>query len=297
MKQFIYSIFIALSVRNFFNWMPDKLYIQIQWYFLMSYKLNLNHPTTFSEKLNWLKLNNRKDLYTQLVDKYAVREYVASKIGDKHLIPLLGKWGHFDDIDFNRLPDRFVLKCNHCSRDAMIYKNKSTFNFDYVKKKYDQWLKRNFYYEMREWPYKNIHPCIIAEEYIQTGTEDLMDYKWYCFNGTAKYCKVISNKSIDSAIDFYTLEWEHLPIQYVVGSKIYPNNQHLIQKPTLFKEMIRIAEKLSEGIPFARIDLYHVQDKIYFGEITLFPTAGYCDFSPKETNKMFGNLIKLNENL
>lgn len=291
MKSFLYKIFIALSVRNFLNWMPDKMYIRIQWWFLMPYKLDLKDPKTFNEKLNWIKLHDRRELYTQLADKYTVRQYVASKIGEEYLIPLLGKWDTFDDIDFDTLPDKFVLKCNHRSRDAVVCRDKSKLDISAVHHNYSKWLKRNFYWEMREWAYKNIKSCIIAEELIgdETTMKSPIDYKFSCFNGNADNVMLCVGRETGSA-NYYFFDKEWNLLKYNTGGMDAPEG-FTLPKPPKIDEMFKIAETLSEGIPYARVDLYYEQDKIYFGEITIYPSAGYDSKILISTDELFGKMI------
>lgn len=275
---------------------PDKLYLQLLYRRIFNKKLNLNNPKTFNEKLQWLKLYDRRPEYTTMVDKYAVKEYVASIIGKEYIIPTLGVWEKPEDIDWDALPDKFVIKCTHDSGGLIICKNKATLDTGAALKKLHRCLKRDYYKAGREWPYKNIHKRIIAEALIETkpAVKDLPDYKWYCFNGEPKYCQVIQNRSSSETIDFYDSEWKHQDFIGLNPSAV--NSSVETPRPVDLDTHIRIAKALSKGIPFARIDLYSVGNKTWFGEITFFPASGTtASFRPEEYNRILGDLIQLPE--
>lgn len=271
---------------------PDILYIQYQYYKHFNRFPNLKNPKTFTEKIQWLKLNNRNPLYTTLVDKYSVREYVASKIGEEYLIPLIGVWDHPDKIDFSSLPDKFVLKTTHDSGGVFICKDKSQLNIaDLVSKLKDRLALRVFPVT-REWPYKGVRPRVICEKYMTNGiNRDLIDYKWYCFNGNPMYCQVIQNRNSDETIDFFDINWNH---QEFIGLS---SNCHFsnctIPQPKNLDNMILIARKLSEGIPFVRVDLYEINESEFFGELTFFPASGFGHFNPEKWDKVLGKLIDM----
>lgn len=274
--------------------LSDRFYLKTFFRLKMGYSLNLDNPQTFSEKLQWLKLYNRKPEYTQMVDKYEVKKYVANIIGKDYIIPTLGVWDRVEDIDFDKLPNQFVLKCTHDSGGIVICSDKSKLNVDIAKSKLKRGLKKNFYARNREWPYKNVHPRIIAEKYIEVeGHKDLPDYKFYCFNGVPQYCQVIRDRSTKETIDFYDMEWNHM--QFVGLNPIAGNGNEPVNKPMHLDSMITICKKLAKGIPFSRIDLYVVNDKEYFGEITFFPASGMGVFKPSIWNKTLGSLIKLDK--
>jgi hypothetical protein len=261
----------------------------------MGYWPNLESPKTFNEKIQWLKLYDRKPEYTQMVDKFAVREYIAKMMiegggGGKNLKTLLGMWNKFEDIDFEKLPNQFVLKCTHNSGGNIICKDKKDFNIRNARIKINWWLKHNYFYAQREWPYKNIKPRIIAEEYMvdESGYE-LKDYKFFCFNGQPKIVEVIFDRHIKPKVNVYSPEWEYLPLKAE-----YPNApERTIQRPKSLEMMLYWASKLSAGKYFLRVDFYIIKDQIYFGELTLYPTSGYHHLDPPEWDDKLGSWIEL----
>lgn len=278
---------------------PDKQYLKWRFRLEMGYKLNLDNPQTFSEKLQWLKLYNRKPEYTQMVDKFAVKEYVANIIGEEYIIPTLGVWDKFEDIDYDKLPNQFVLKTTHGGGGGgvVICRDKAKFNIENTKSKLEKSIKTCIYKSLREWPYKDVKRRIIAEEYLECiGNTDLVDYKFYCFNGQPLYCQVIKDRNSEETIDFFDQHWRHQEF-YGLNPKSNPNaiKQSIndIPRPSNYEIMINIASKLSNNIPFARVDLYNIEGKIYFGEITFFPASGYGVFTPSGWDDKLGNLIKL----
>ena len=281
----------SLNRRNLLNWMPDKMYIKMLYKVRMGRKLNLNNPQTFNEKLQWLKLYDRKPEYTTMVDKAAVKDYVAEKIGSEYIIPTLGVWEHFDDIDFDQLPNQFVLKCNHDSGGLVICKDKASLDMDAAREKIESSLKRSFYYHSREWPYKNVKPRIIAEKYMvdESGTE-LKDYKFYCFAGKAEAVMINSDRNADepTKADYFDRDYNWLDFTWGYSHAPVPP-----RKPEKFDEMIRIAELLSNGLPHARIDLYSCNGQIYFGEITFFDGSGFDAITPVEWDYKLGSMITL----
>ena len=284
--------FRALSSRGFFNYLSDKEFLCRKFHAKLGYDLDLNNPQTFNEKIQWLKLYDRKPLYITMVDKYAVKDYVASVIGEQYIIPTLGVWDNFDDIDFDSLPNQFVLKCTHDSGGLVIVKDKNKMDLKKAKKKINKSLKRNFYYIGREWPYKNVKPRILAEEYLEDReTSELRDYKFFCFNGEAKALFVASdrqNPTTDTKFDFFDMQFHHL--NFTNG---HPNSEKVISKPSTFEEMKRLAETLSQNIPHVRVDFYEVDGKVYFGELTFSHWSGFVPFDPPEWDKIFGDWIIL----
>lgn len=280
------------NIRYVFSFLPDKLYLKICYRMKIGKKLNIIEPSTFNEKMQWLKLYNRNPLYTTLVDKYKVREYVKDKTGEEYLIPMVGgPWERFEDIDFSALPEKFVLKCNHDSGSVIICKNKEKFNYENARKKLNRSLKHNFYYLGREWPYKNVKPLIVAEEYMQDiESGDLLDYKFLCFNGKVEYLFTCSERFSDDGlkVTFFDKNWNELPFE-----RRYPKSNIEIDKPKNLDKMIKIAEKLSEDIPFVRVDLYENKNKVLFGEFTFFPGSGFEKFEPSSWDYNLGKLIRL----
>lgn len=273
---------------------PDRLYLQLRFRLEMGYRLDLDDPKTFSEKLQWLKLYNRKPEYTQMVDKVGAKEYVASIIGEEYIIPTIGVWDKFDDIDFDKLPNQFVLKTTHGggSTGVVICKNKSTFDIVAAKQKLNRSLKSDIYTRLREWPYKNVRRRIIAEKFLSDNTHaDLPDYKFYCFNGEPMYCQVIRGRNELETIDFYDMEWNHMP--FVGLNPVAKNGNTPVARPLHLDNMIAVCKKLAKDTPFSRIDLYVINNKEYFGEITFYPMSGLGEFRPKEWNVKLGEWIKL----
>ncbi len=274
------------------NFLSDRLYLKIKYRLLMGYPLNLKNPQTFNEKLQWLKLYNRNPKYTTLVDKYAVREYIAKTLGEEYLIPLLGVWDDADDIDFNKLPNRFVLKCNHNSGLGMcICTDKSKLDIEKVRNELKKGLKQDYYKTGREWPYKNVKRKIIAEKYMtdESGTE-LKDYKIMCFNGKFECAFVCSERFSEDGlkVTFFDENWSVLPFE-----RHYKKSERPIPCPKNYKKMIEFAEKLAKNMPFVRIDFYETGGRLYFGEITFFPGGGYEEFSPEKWDYKLGKMIDL----
>lgn len=284
-------LFLTCGHREWFNWMSDARYLKIAYYARMRKKLDLKNPQTFSEKLQWLKLYDRNPLYTKLVDKYEVKSYVKTRIGSTYIIPTLGVWDSFEDINFNKLPDKFVLKCTHDSGGLVICKDKSMLDMESARRTINACLKHSFYWGMREWPYKNVKPRIIAEQYMEDAkTGELRDYKFFCFNGVVKALFIASGrqKAGETTFDFFDTNFNHLPIR-----NGHPNASVLPEKPICFDEMKLLAAKLSNGIPEVRVDLYEVDGKVYFGEMTFFHWSGMTPFEPEEWDYQFGSWISL----
>lgn len=293
MNQGVKKLILGINNHGLLKWMPDKANIQLVYHAQMNKKLNLNDPKTFNEKLQWLKLYDRKPEYGMLADKYAVRAYIEKTIGRDVLVPLYGVWENARDIDFDSLPDRFVLKCTHDSGSIRICRDKRAFNMDEARAFLNKRLKRNCFYFGREWPYKNLKPRIIAEQYlIDEKTEDLRDYKVHCFHGEPKVILVCSERHKEGLKeDWFTVGWKHLPIH----RPTHANNEKKILPPQNLEAMLRMARTLSAGIPFVRIDFYEVNGKVYFSEITMFPTSGYTAFVPEKYDSILGDWIELPE--
>ena len=274
--------------------LTDKAYVKLRYRMIFKKKLNLKNPQTYNEKLQWLKLYDRKPEYSKLVDKFEVKKHVADIIGEKYIIPTLGVWDRFEDIDFDSLPNQFVLKCTHDSGGLIICKDKTKLDIENAKRTINASLKENYYWQGREWPYKNLRPRIIAEKFMvdESGYE-LKDYKFFCFNGEVKALFIAKDRSKgDDAIkfDFFDADFNHLPF-----TNGHTNSEPPYFKPQGFEEMKVLASKLSENLPQARIDFYNINGQIYFGEITFFHWGGMMPFTPEEWDKTFGDWIILPE--
>lgn len=289
------NFIMSLGSKGKLNWMPDKMYLKLLVSCSLGYKVNLDDPKTYNEKLQWLKLYDRKPLYTQLVDKYAVREYISEKIGEDYLIPLVGgPWDSVDEIDFDSLPEAFVLKTTHDSGGVVICRDKQSFDIEAAKQKLEKRLRRNFYWAGREWPYKNVKPRIIAEKYMaDENCAELRDYKFYCFGGEAKVMFIVTDrmeKNEPTKFTFFDMDFNKLPFE-----QSGPNDKRELEKPRAFEEMKKLAGKLSQGFPQVRVDLYDINGKIYFGELTFFDSSGGARFEPREWDEILGSWIELPE--
>lgn len=262
----------------------------------MGYWMDWNNPKSFCEKLQWLKIYDKHPEYTKMVDKVAAKEYVAGIIGEQYIIPTLAVYNSAEEINFDALPNQFVLKCTHDSGSLVICRDKSIFDCEATRKKMRKGLKRTYIIQNREYPYKNVHRRIIAETYLKTGnSKDLIDYKFFCFNGKAEFCQMITNRNTHETIDFYDRAWIHQPFTGLISTKQKTPPQKIVDMPEHYKKMVDIADKLSSSItaPFVRIDLYNIHGNIYFSEITFFPKSGLGFFRPNEWNNKLGELIEL----
>lgn len=269
---------------------PDKLYLQMLYQVRMGEKLDLQNPRTFDEKLQWLKLYDRKPEYIMMADKYEVRKYVESKLGERYLIPLLGVWNSVEEIDFSMLPEQYVLKCTHDSGSVLICKEKNTFDIQLAKQKLEKTLKTNYFYPSREWPYKNIRPRIIAEKYMTDESRvELKDYKIYTFGGEPYLIQVDFGRFINHKRNLYTTSW-----QYIDEEIEYPRDPSVhIERPECLEEMLECSRKLAEGTASLRTDFYSINDRIYFGEITFYQEAGFAHFSSEGFARELGDMIVL----
>ncbi len=270
--------------------LPDKLFIQLKFFKNFHRLPNLKHPKTFNEKLQWLKLYDRNPYYTKLVDKYEVKKIVAELIGEQYIIPTLGVWDSAEDIDFEKLPDKFVLKATHDSGRVIICKDKSKLDIAKAREEMAYSLKRDFYALTREWPYKNVPRRIIAEAFIEDKSGDLKDYKFFCFNGKVEFFKVDFDRFTGHKANYYDTNWNILPFEEIVCPS---DKSQIHEKPENFDKMIEFAEILAKGLPFSRIDFYNNEGNIYFGETTFFPNSGMGKFNPEEADNKLGALIKL----
>lgn len=287
------QMIIFLASNSLMNWLPDAIYLKLMYWANSGKKLNLKKPVAFTEKMQWLKLHDRQEKYIDYVDKIRVKEYVGRKIGQQFVLPTLGVWDSFDQIDFDSLPDRFVLKCNHDSGSIVKCKGKATFDFTEAEKKITRRLHTDAYNWGREWPYKQVKRKVFAEAYLTQNEEsdELIDYKFYCFDGKPEYCQVITDRAKDERIDFFDMEWRHQP--FVGLTPVIGNSTHALTCPVNYSKMQEFATILSKGTPFCRIDFYEAEEKLYFGEITLYPAAGFGRFTPDEWDIILGEKIKL----
>lgn len=268
----------------------DRLYLKIYFRLAMREKLDLNNPQTYNQKIQWLKLNNTHDLYTKMADKYEAREIVKNIIGEKHLIPLLGVWDRFDDINFDNLPNQFVLKANHDCGTVIICRDKTKLDIRKTKIRFEKALCKNYFYNGREYPYKNIKPRIIAEKLmVDESGVGLKDYKFFCFNGVPKFLFIATDRNIgQTKFDFFDIDFNHLQL-----TNGYENSLNQQIKPKNYEVMVDLAAKLSKGILHIRVDFYNINGIIYFGEFTFHHWGGIVPFKPKVWDKVFGDFIEL----
>lgn len=283
--------FSYLSEMGLLKWMPDSMYLKNKYRTLLGRKLDLDNPKSFNEKLQWLKIHDRKSAYTTMVDKYAVKQYVANRIGEEYIIPTLGVWKHFDDIDFDNLPNQFVLKCTHDSGGLVICKDKRMLDKAVAKKKIETCLKRNYYWSGREWPYKNVPKRIIAEQYLSNDekSDELSDYKVLCFNGEPKLIEIHKGRfSGHHTQDFYDVNWNKTEFEQPED----PLSDEIMEKPVFADKMLELSRILAENIPHVRIDWYYTGGKLLFGEITFFDGSGFCPFIDNQ-DEILGSWITL----
>ena len=277
-----------------FRLLPDKLSLKIQYKNIFLKPLNLKNPQTFNEKLQWLKLYDRKPEYSTMVDKYEAKKYVASIIGEEYIIPTYGVYNSFDEIDFDALPEQFVLKCTHGSGDIIICKDKSSFDINQARSKLTKSLNTNYYKISREWPYKNVKPRIIAEKYMiddSTDCKSLSDYKFFCFNGKYELLVYIKDRDYEQKTALFAYFDKNLsPCNVLQEGEIYAGP---IDLPNSVNTMIELAQKIASNLIQARIDFYYINSQIYFGEITFFNAGGFSPFYPEEWDDMLGAKIHL----
>lgn len=283
---------INTFIRNKTAWLlPDKLYLSLLCRHRLGYWIDWNNPKTYNEKLQWLKLYDRHPEYTKMVDKATAKDYVSSIIGKEYVIPTIGVYDSVDDIKLEDLPNQFVLKCTHDSGGVVVCRDKSDFNWKESIELLRKGLKESFFIQNREYPYKNVPRRIIAEQYMEDESGELMDYKFFCFDGKPQYLFVASDrlkKGTETKFDFFDMDWNHLPF-----TNGHPNNPVVPVKPDNFDLMKEIAVKLSKGFPHIRVDLYNVSGNIYFGELTFFHWSGTTPFNPREWDYKLGECIKL----
>lgn len=289
-RNIINRLISKIAAKGFFDLLSDETYLRIVFWARTGNRLNLSRPQTFNEKLQWLKLHYRKDIMCKLVDKYEVKKIVSDLIGEEHIIPTLGLWNSFDEIDFDKLPDKFVLKCTHDSGGLVICKNKDTFDISKAKKIITNSLKTRYYLHGREWPYKYVQPRIIAEQYMTDESScELKDYKVFNFDGEPKLIQVDYDRFNGHKRNLYDLDWNYVDAQIEFPTD--PNR--IIEKPQNLTQMLDFARILSNGFPHARTDFYSVNGKVYFGEITFFHGGGFEYFAPEEFEQKFSSYLNL----
>lgn len=288
----IQRVILRLDRNGQLDRLPDKLYLRLVYLGNMWKWLNLKNPKTYNEKLQWLKLYDRKPEYTTMVDKYEAKKYVSERIGEEYIIPTLGVWDSFDEIDFDTLPEQFVLKTTHDCGGLVICRDKATLDREAARAKMEKHMQRRYYLRGREWPYKNVKPRILAEQYMEDPqTQELRDYKFFCFDGEVKALFIATDRQTageETKFDFFDAQYNHLP--FCNG---HPNADKLPEKPVCFEEMKILAAKLSKGVPQLRVDFYEVDGKIYFGELTFSHWSGMVPFEPEQWDYTFGSWIKL----
>lgn len=285
-----HKLLLPAGQNGLLNFISDEKYLRAVFKAETGYPLDLSHPKTYNEKLQWLKLYDRRPEYILYADKYKVRDYISETIGKKYLIPLVGMYKNAKDIPWNHLPNRFVLKCNHASGTNIICKDKSKLNICATEKQLNRWLKKNAYWGAREWCYKDIDPCIVCEEFI--GTEDGNtpdDYKFMCFNGVPRLIQVHHDRFGNHTLDYYTPTWERADLKRIDADV----SDKTLSKPDNLEEMLYLSRVLSRDMYYARIDLYCINGKVYFGEITMYPTGGFSTFENYEDDLLLGSYMKL----
>lgn len=291
-KFILYYIDKYLKIR-----INDELYLRIMYKRIFNKELNLDNPSTFDEKLQWLKLHNKNPEYTNMVDKYEVKNYIKEMLGEQYIIPTIGIYDKFEQIDFDKLPNQFVMKCTHDSGSTVVCKDKSKFDKLAAKKKIKKALRNNFFYSGREWPYKNVKPRILIEKYMEDYTGELLDYKIYAFNGKCEYVMVCIDREKENEktkFIYYDKKWNikkefsNDGIKY--GDKI------ILQKPKNLDKMFEFASILSKGINFVRVDFYEIDSKLYFGELTFYPSSGFDNKRRKEIATYLNTNLKIGGN-
>lgn len=293
MNKFLLHVDTLIS--RYGGWLPDALFLRTRFFVRMGYKLNLDNPKTYSEKIQWLKLYDRRKIYTTLVDKYEVKIHVRDLIGEEHLAKTYGVWDSPNEIDFSKLPERFVLKTTHGggNEGVIVVNNKKDIDVDNIKFRLSKALKQDLYKHSREWPYKNIKKRIIAEEFLEDKeTGELRDYKFFCFNGEVKALFVATERQKRAEPFFNFFDSDYNKLDLMQG---HPKSSVLPAKPSKFDEMKALAEKLSKGLPHVRIDFYQANGIVYFGEFTFYHFGGMVPFEPNKWDEIFGTWLTLPE--
>lgn len=285
------NVFLASILQQFGHWLPDRLYIKWMYRLKMKRKLDLENPKRFTEKLQWLKLYDHNPLYKTIVDKYEAKSYIANLIGIDYIIPTIGIWNKIEEIDWATMPDRFVLKTTNGGggTGVVICKDKARFDVNKAVLALRKSSRIDLYKLQREWPYKDVAPRIIAEEYMEDESGELRDYKFYCFNGEPKVMLLASNRFTEHNFNYFDMQFNLLPIHSSVGGK----SEVVFQRPDSFEEMIELSRKLSRGFAHVRVDLYCVNQKVYFGELTLYDSSGYDNLSSDAVDLLWGSWLHL----
>lgn len=291
MKKYLRLLLLKILYSKITYFLPDQVYLRILYQVENGRKLNLKRPKLFTEKIQWLKLYDRNPIYTQMADKIVAKDYVKRKIGEQYIIPTLKVWNTPKDIDINILPNKFVMKCNHNSGGIIICEDKNKLDEKYIKKSMERAFKQKYYIRGREWAYKYITPHILVEKFMEDEEiKGLNDYKFYCFNGTPKFCQVIADRYQNETIDFYDMNWSKMEF---TGLSCHNRSKKTHQKPEAFEEMKKISKKLAEGTKFVRVDLYFINKKVYFGEMTFYPSSGFGFFDPKKWDRKLGDMLRI----
>ena len=284
----IYNAFFALARRGALRWMGDRAFLRLQYRLKRGKTLHLQKPETYGEKLQWLKLYDRKAVYAQMADKIGARDFVARRVGEKYLIPEIARYNRVDEINWDALPDRFAMKCAHASSANILCRDKALLDIPAAKAKLETWMKRNWYWVSREWPYKQIPPRILVEEFLDAGMDVPRDYKILCFDGEPKYIIVDFDRYTQHTRNYYDTQWNRVNV-----ANRHPNYEGPVEKPNCLEEMLQVARVLSKGIPHVRVDLYEVKGKVYFGELTFFHGYGMEEYSPETFEYELGKMIHL----
>lgn len=285
-----------MNTKDFLKWisrlLPDKMYISLMYYRYFHKWPNIEKPKTYNEKIQWLKLHDRNKLYNIMADKYRVKEYVAKKIGSQYVVPLLAVWENVEEMDISTLPKSFVLKCNN-GHGVIVCRDKENFNLEVAKQSLDRQMRTNLFWHGREWVYRDIPSCIIAEEFIGGEKDYLTDYKVMCFDGKAEFIQVLSERGVDNGkfvtkVDFYDKNWNKTTISQEAGP-----TEYILKKPAFFEEMISLSETLAEGITNVRVDWYYENNQLLFGEMTFYDGSGFVPFNNPEDDAYIGSFIQL----
>lgn len=296
MREIMYKVVNRLSRMGLLNWIPDKMYLNILYKIKFRKKINFNNPITFNEKLQWLKLYDKKDIYTTMVDKYEAKKYVANIIGDKYIIPTLGIYDKWEEIDFDKLPNQFVIKCTHDSGGLVICKDKTVFNYNDAERRIKKSLKNNYFYVAREWPYKNVKPRIIIEKYMEEKSEDntinksMTDYKFFCFKGEPKlmYISTGLENHETASMSFLDMNYNLTDCKRTDFKLL----NYVPSKPSNFEKMKEFSKILSKNIPHIRVDWYEINGELFFGELTFYTCGGFLPFDDEKWNVKLGNWIE-----